>query len=193
MRRLTGPGAYGATLVCALALVGGTAPSASAHAELYESSPADGTTATSVVDHVVLSFGSPVVADLTQVVVVDTEGQSSPAVVEVDGGVVTAALEPLKAAGGYHVEYRTVATDGHPLTGVVDFDVSTTSAREARRGAVGQPGPSGAAPAEDVTGVAPTAGHASWDRATGLVSGAALVALLLLGLARRSRGQEARA
>lgn len=163
------------------------APAASAHAELQETWPADGSTPRAAVDRVRLTFTGPVLADLTEAVVEDVRGDTTSVVPEVDGAVVTIPLRPSRRAGDYRLDYRTVAADGHPLVGEVTFTVSPAGARAAREGRLDP-----AASPEAVTPrVEPAKGaRVSPDRVTGLVLGGALVAVLALAMVRRSAAQE---
>ncbi len=165
-------------------LVLGTTP-ASAHAEVVSTWPAEGERSDVAVDRVVLTFATPVVPGLTAMVVTDASGKPLPGGPRVVGSVVTFDLDPLREAGRYDVEYRTVAADGHPLADDLGFSVSEAGARAARSGRVA------GSVASTSGGDARMAGHATWDRTTGLVSGAALVALMGLAVLRRQRESQA--
>lgn len=99
--------------------------SASAHSELAGTVPAvDGVTK-GPVRSVSLVFASPIMADLTTVVV--TGGGSSGVQVDgqvVEGSTVEASVEGAAKPGRYTVAYRTVSSDGHPITGSFSFAVA---------------------------------------------------------------------
>jgi len=98
--------------------------SASAHSDLVGTAPAAGTVAKDPVNEVSLEFASPILPELTAVVV--TRGGSGVPVDDpvVDGSTVTASVDGAARPGEYTVAYRTVAADGHPITGSFSFEVA---------------------------------------------------------------------
>jgi methionine-rich copper-binding protein CopC len=161
----------GAALSVATVAVWAVSPAAvQAHTDLLESWPAAGEVADDPVDRVRLEFATPVVEELTQVVV--TGGpRTSAAEPRVSGGLVEAPVAGLDSAGTYEVAYRTVAVDGHPVTGSFTFDL----------------GPGAVAAA--VAGADSVRRDADGSRGTSWAAVAALAATLLgavgLGAARR--------
>lgn len=178
------------TLLLSLVLWVSATPAASAHADLTGTWPAAGTTARSVVDHVVLQFDTSVVPQLTDVVVTAPDASVLRARTAVDGAVVTTTLRgPLTRPGRYRIAYRTVAADGHPVVGSVQFAVSPEAARDARRG---RPATASTVPVPRGTGADRTGRRdVSWNIASAAVTGSALLACLGIGAARRSRDREA--
>jgi copper resistance protein C len=114
---------------------------AAAHASLIDSSPADGETLAQAPKEVVLEFSEPVQRDFAQVVVLDSDDQQyedgEPVVV---GGTVTQAVGTLEA-GEYRISYRVGSSDGHPITGVLTFTVTTGPAEptDGPTGSTGEP------------------------------------------------------
>jgi methionine-rich copper-binding protein CopC len=131
----------GALVIAAAAAVGVASPVAAvAHTELLGSQPASGQVSATGVDRIRLEFATPVLREFTQVTVT---GGSPVSVAEplVSGGVVEAPVSGLHSAGEYVVSYRTVAADGHPVTGSFAFEIEADRAEAA----LGAAAPSGAA------------------------------------------------
>jgi copper resistance protein C len=110
---------------------------AHAHTELAGTVPAAGSVSKAPLSGVRLEFAAPVLPELTAVVV--TRGATPVRVGEpvVEGSAVTATVDGATSPGEYTVAYRTVAADGHPITGSFSFQVaprpaSTAPARERR-------------------------------------------------------------
>lgn len=101
-----------------------TAGPAAAHDALIGSDPADGAVLAAVPTQVVLQFAASQ-ADLgAEVVVTGADGQSwSDGAPVVADATVTQALLPGMPNGPYTVTWRSVAGDGHPVTGVLGFTV----------------------------------------------------------------------
>jgi methionine-rich copper-binding protein CopC len=93
-----------------------------AHTDLAGSEPAAGEVVDRSLDQVTLDFASPVMLDLTDVVV--TTGGAPPVVGKpaLAGSTVTVPVT-VAAAGEYVVAYRTVAADGHAISGSFSFEV----------------------------------------------------------------------
>lgn len=113
------------TLVAAATLVVGLALPALAHAELVESTPADGAQLATPPDEVLLVFNEPVSVTAGSVRVYDADGR------RVDRGdthkgdtpeEVVVSLGDLDA-GPYVVTWRAVSADGHPIKGAFVFEV----------------------------------------------------------------------
>lgn len=125
---------YGRTLIWALvALLGlgltlfGTAR---AHAELVESTPADGETRDQAPDTVVARFSEEVVADGSSLVVTDADGNvvdqgdSRLDTSDAQRTTLVVSLRDDLGSGTYTVAWTAVAADGHPQTGTFSFTVA---------------------------------------------------------------------
>ena len=116
------------TLVAGVGLAG----PASAHNVLTSSDPTDGSTLQTAPTTVRLTFDQPVQNFEPVVTVIGPDGAryeaGSP---QVDSTVVTAAVNPLPAAGAYTIAYRVVSADGHPVQGEIKFDLADAAAAPA--------------------------------------------------------------
>ena len=103
------------------------AGTASAHARLLSSDPADGTSLDAAPETISLTFNEEVGgAEFSTVTVVGPDGtnyQSGP--LTVSGSSLSSAVSPLGAAGAYQIGYRVISADGHPITGSVAFTLTT--------------------------------------------------------------------
>lgn len=107
-------------IVLAVLVVGGPA---AAHDVLLGSDPEDGSVVTEVPEQVVLTFSAPQ-TDIGAQVEVTAEGETwsdGPAIV--DGTTVTQPLRVGMPSGEYTVQWRSVASDGHPVSGELSFTV----------------------------------------------------------------------
>lgn len=107
------------TLLATLCLAG----TASAHATLIGSDPADGATLQAAPASVTLTFDDSLENFEPVVTVSGPDGltyQSGPATI--DGATLSNAVQPLTAAGTYTIAYRVVSDDGHPVEGQVRFE-----------------------------------------------------------------------
>jgi copper transport protein len=130
-------------LTVVLGLLVATALPAAAHTELTGTTPADG--AVAATDAVVLTFTEPVTPVGTAISLRDAQGTDRTGPVTVDGPEVHVAVLP--GGSGTHVlDWRVVASDGHPLTGTLAFSAAG--------------GETAAAPAGGLAGLG-AAGHAS--------------------------------
>lgn len=121
------------TITACLALLLGAAP-AFAHTRLESSNPADGSRIAGSLDSVSLQFNEDIQADFATLNVVGPDGtQYQMGVVSAAGGQISTAVSPLGPTGEYHIAYRVVSDDGHPITGRVAFTLTA-------------PGPGGALP-----------------------------------------------
>lgn len=123
---LSGPGCLAAAALGGLLMAQVlTAPAALAHDELVSSVPADGDELPTSPAAVTLTFGEPVSADFSQVVVTGPDAAAwqvgSPSV---DGATLTQPLTESAPAGTYEVAWRVVSTDGHPVSGVFSYVVA---------------------------------------------------------------------
>lgn len=174
-----------ASLVTSLALAAvavlGVAGPASAHDQLLSTSPADGTTVTTLPHEVTLTFSDVVLAgggDANQVEVLDascTPLGHGPA--QVQDNVVTQAISG-SSTGPVHVLWRVVSRDGHPVSGAFTFTVGEGAA----------PAPSASC---DVPTSAAEAGQNETPSPMPWVVGGAIVVIVIAGvvylLATRSR------
>lgn len=117
-------------LIAMAAVLG--ASRASAHTDLVGSDPEPGASRADAVSAVTLTFNASVLPELTEIVVRDPRGKNhatgEPAVL---GSRVSVPVTGLATPGSYHVAYRVVAADGHPITGTYSFHVSAKAARDA--------------------------------------------------------------
>lgn len=185
-------------LVIALALLMsvGLAGTASAHATLIGSDPADGATLSTAPTTVTLTFDDSL-EDFEPVVTVSGPdgGQFQAGDATIDGATLSSAVLPLTAAGTYTIAYRVVSDDGHPVEGQVRFDLavpppvgpaSTSAPVTSSSGAA--PTPASSAPASSAPASSPAAGTvtSSADTAAAASSGGwsawqwLLVALFLI-------------
>lgn len=123
--------AAAALAASALALLG-TAPAASAHATLEETTPATGTVVASAPASVTLRFSEPVETALGSVRVFDADVRRVDAGVvrHEDGDRVAVDLRDGLADGTYTVAWRVVSTDSHPVHGAFVFHVGAASATD---------------------------------------------------------------
>lgn len=109
------------------------APTAFAHTRLVDSDPADGTSLDTSPQVVTLTFSEDVPADFIEIEVIGPDGRGyadgSPTS---EGPVVTIKLAPLGPAGDYRVEYELVSADGHPVSGVTTFSVTSAGDGDGR-------------------------------------------------------------
>ena len=117
--------------VIAAAILTATALSiapAAAHATLQSSDPAENSVLDAAPDEVTLTFNQSVSQNFATVTVVGSDGMnwaaSDPVV---DGSTVTVDLDGLGAGGEYTIGYRVVSADGHPITGSIPFQVTSSS------------------------------------------------------------------
>lgn len=105
----------------ALTLAG---PPAVAHDALLSSDPADGAVVTEPPVMVVLTFAAAQAEIGTEVVVTGSDGASwSDGAAMVSGTTVTQPLKAGMPSDGYTVQWRSVAADGHPVSGTLTFTV----------------------------------------------------------------------
>ncbi len=146
-----------AMLAAALLVFGAAAP-ALAHDVLKSSSPAKGAKVTSL-DEVRLEFSAKMRMPFV-IVRGAGDAQYQSGKPEIDGAVVTQAVDGPLPDGKYTIAYRVVSSDGHPIEGEIPFRVE---------GATPSPSPSasaeatatGAAPAETPIGTPAETGSAA--------------------------------
>jgi methionine-rich copper-binding protein CopC len=109
--------AIGGLVVAALGIAG----TASAHATLLLTDPADGSRVAKLPGTVTLTFNQPVLAIGTVIQVVGPAGdvaQGKPVLVDRE---VHQAVRPGAPNGGYRVMWRVTSADGHPISGQFAF------------------------------------------------------------------------
>ncbi len=115
--------AVSSLLLAALAILVPTAP-AQAHDRLVSSDPESGVTLDEAPEEIGLTFSASVQDIGGSVDLVDGDGEAvevgSP---QTEGATVTTTVEDELPAGDYEVRWRVVSSDGHPISGVVDFTV----------------------------------------------------------------------
>ncbi len=118
-----------------------TGRSAAAHTQLDDTDPADGSTSTTPVSEVVLTFSLPVTPLGDAVVVTGPDGPVATTVaLREDGEAVVATVAAPLGAGDYLVEWTVAAQDGHPLDGSFGFAVVGPSAAPSPSGGSATPG-----------------------------------------------------
>lgn len=116
----------------------GPAPSSSAHGDLRESYPAMGESLPFAPAQVVLEFTSAVDPLLSDVSVSAPDGaQVVRSLSLARDGALVAVLAPGGSPGAWSVDFRTVAADGHPVRGHIDFAVGAAAAPEQDTGTAG--------------------------------------------------------
>ncbi|KPM55124.1 copper resistance protein CopC [Frankia sp. R43] len=120
------PAALTALLLLVLAALLAAPRAAWAHSTVLRTEPGDGSTVNAPPDRISLVFNEPVWTDYATVVVTGSDGRTlqtgPPQVIE------TTLTVPLRGAtpGEYHVTWRVVSADGHPITG--EFSFTATAA-----------------------------------------------------------------
>ncbi len=148
-------------LATLLAAVGVVLPvgAAAAHSELMAISPKNGATVSTPPTRVVLTFSEDVNKDFSRVKVLDEKGGDvSGGDTQVSGNVVSQPLEPDLGPGTYHIAYKIVSADGHPVSGTSRFTVAGASASPSASASS-----STSAPAEASTSSTPTQGSPTTD------------------------------
>jgi methionine-rich copper-binding protein CopC len=90
--------------------------------------PADGDRIESPPDEVVLTFSADPIEVGSEVLVVDADGTDwSASEPEYSGRDVTVGLDPDMPDGDFEIQWRVVSSDGHPIQGVIEFEVASGS------------------------------------------------------------------
>ncbi|RKR91186.1 hypothetical protein BDK92_5578 [Micromonospora pisi] len=174
-----------AGLAVLLAGVPAAAP-AWAHSRLLGTNPADGTTVTSPVAAVRLTFDELVRADLSTVVVEDAnQRRYADGPVQVLDHEMSQPVHPL-GSGDYRVAWRAISADGHPVQGEFRFSVALPPGQEPAPPV--QPAP----PVEAAPVGATTTTPAGPDRRWWWVGGAVALVAVAAGLIRVRHGRAAR-
>ena len=110
--------------------------SASAHAELESSNPAEGSIIEIMPTHITLTFGEKLLTlgeeNVNTLKLSSTSGvevKLSP--VTINGEVLSATVDSTSNAftpGKYQISYRVVSTDGHPIKGEISFEFASPKA-----------------------------------------------------------------
>jgi methionine-rich copper-binding protein CopC len=151
------------------------------------STPADGASLAKAPASVVLKFDEPVGRKFGAVVVTGPGGERVQAgALRVEGVRAIQALRPLRAAGLYHVGWRVVSADGHPVSGRLTFTLRAGAAAPAgARTATPTPTHSGAA----VGTPASSSGRGGAWLVAAAAAGLAVILGVGLGFVRRSRAR----
>jgi LPXTG-motif cell wall-anchored protein len=180
----------GLASVAAVLATGVVATPAYAHAKLLKSDPATGSTVTTPVTAITLTFNEPVKQQSTVVGVVGADGvsYSEGAARVVDTNVIQ-AVRPLPA-GFVQVSWKTVSADGDPVRGEIGFAVApsaapTTAPPTTAPPTTTAPTPTGSA---DVIDPIPTTASNTWLWPT--VAAVVLIAALALGFLWRRKRRE---
>ena len=98
-----------------------------AHAELTSSNPADGSALAQTPETVELTFSEDLLVDTVEIAVTNSDQELVDNVVVSTVRNTVTTLWPTDLPGGeYRVAYRVVSNDGHPITGVIDFNYPET-------------------------------------------------------------------
>lgn len=110
----------------ALLLIG-SGPSASAHAGLVGSDPADGSVLPTAPEQVTLTFNEPMTLPPDGIEVFGPEGDPVAASAGPRDVRVVVDFEEVLAAGTHLVAWRVVSADGHLVTGLLTFSIGSPS------------------------------------------------------------------
>ncbi|MEX5632326.1 copper resistance CopC family protein [Parafrankia sp. FMc2] len=152
--------AVAALLLGFLVLVAPPRP-AWAHSSVLRTEPGNGSTLATPPDQISLVFNEPVWTDYATVAVTSGDGRQvetgQPQVIET---TLSVALPDL-ATGGYHVAWRVVSADGHPISGEFSFTVAGGTGSAATAAPAGQPTPAATAATATSAGPVGAAGPGS--------------------------------
>ncbi len=103
---------------------------ASAHAELVETDPAEGSVVETAPETVTLTFNEPVRLTSQEIAVYDAQGEPVAASAGSSGTEVTVQITDASdlADGTYVVAWNVLSGDGHPISGALRFSVGAPSA-----------------------------------------------------------------
>ncbi|WP_380165015.1 copper resistance protein CopC [Jannaschia sp. R86511] len=104
------------------------APSASAHAQLLSTDPADGTVLAEAPEQLTLTFDEPVGLREDAVQLLDSTGEPVAVQARAVDATVVVDVEGDLADGTYVLTYRVVSADSHPVAGGSTFSVGAPSA-----------------------------------------------------------------
>lgn len=128
-----------------------TASAAFAHAELQESSPAEGAVLSALPPTVALTFGEDLLTlgdeSVNEISLTDPNGTAIELVGStVEGPVIKADIsstEPV-VLGRYVIAYRVVSADGHPVKGEISFELTAEEQVDAVQESTESPTPKSA-------------------------------------------------
>ncbi|MEU8001454.1 copper resistance CopC family protein [Catellatospora sp. NPDC049111] len=168
--------AFHAAVVATVALLLSPSP-ARAHDNPAVAVPAHGSVITSAPKQITLTFVEALKKSYVTVAVSGPGGDTfQNALPVVDDRVITQAVKPM-TLGDYFVVYQVIASDGHPITGRVQFTIAKP----------GQVVPATAAPTSSAQAGAADDGPAPWwPWGVAAVVGVALAAFVLTRARRRS-------
>lgn len=169
------------------------APAALAHDALVGSTPQDGAVLQTAPDEVVLSFSGDIQEVGSQVELGGPGGPVTTDPATIDGRDLVLDVPSDLPAGDYEVLYRATSSDGHPVSGAVDFTLagptpsataptSSPATTAPAAGAAATPAPSSSAGAADTRTNAPGFDDSGSPVVVPVVA-ATCVGLLLAGLA----------
>jgi methionine-rich copper-binding protein CopC len=121
-----------ASAILGASLLFGSVSPAWSHTDVNSTSPKDGSAVEAGSNIVAVSFNDDILnlADSSEIVVVDSENNSLKVeCLKVEGKEIQAVVY-FETAGEYRVTWRTVAKDGHPLTGKFSFQVTGSPTSE---------------------------------------------------------------
>jgi methionine-rich copper-binding protein CopC len=107
------------SLLLGLLLMGFASP-VFAHSDILETNPADGAVLYEMPENFVVTYNENLIADGTFAVLV-SDGQPTPLTTEVIDNQVFIRMDSDLPPGEYVVEFKTVAADGHPQEGSINF------------------------------------------------------------------------
>jgi methionine-rich copper-binding protein CopC len=173
---MTNMRALGRSLVLLVLATVAFAPSAAfAHSNSVDSDPADDARVKTLPRVATVTFNEPVAQ--AAFALTEPGGQVVQVKASIDGAVVTASLPEAGPKGDYLLAYRVVSADGHPVTGEVEFTVTTGRAPQAQAQAQTH------GSSEDSTTASWAGGVPLW----GVIGGAAILAVLAALLVRAAR------
>lgn len=115
-----------ALLMLVIALTG--AATASAHAALVSSDPAENTSLPTNPDRVSATFNEQMQPEFAAMTVIGPDGgQYSDGDVVVQGATLSVGVQPVGPAGTYTVNYRATSADGHVVSGAWSYTVTESS------------------------------------------------------------------
>jgi len=133
-----------AVLALLVGVMASTTTAASAHTELLQSNPADGSTLSSAPAVITLTFNEPILSQGASLVAKSADGTAvNLGATSVTDSVVSAPWLQAEGDGFYTVAWRAVADDGHPVTGTLTFTIAAGSASS-----TSAPTPTSATPTE---------------------------------------------
>ncbi|MGO2110651.1 MAG: copper resistance CopC family protein, partial [Pseudoclavibacter sp.] len=126
-RALALVGAFLTAFLVALGLIGGLGASpASAHSQLIDSSPQADETFDTPPTEVTLTFNEELIDYGGGIEVVDADGTDwTNGDLAVSGQTATIAVASDMPAGDFEVRWQVTSADGHPVSGVIAFTVTT--------------------------------------------------------------------